>query len=338
MADLHRAGAAALDTAASPKPRAPKRQLNRDRQQSRHKRPREEDVDASSAGSDAEQSSQQGQQGVTAGGRTAAPGGDPLEAWFRAHYALLTASGLMGAGLSPASAETGRLRANGAQRRRGRQQRGAQQQRAGGSARRSRDQRQQERHVASLSTEVRVCRCLPQPPLALAAELSSRPQLYTVQLPLAGTTRCLSVWMLRASFGRHWAATQHGCRKCHSSSPACAGYPHACFQQPGLDLPFHAGRQQRGRGAGCGWQRRAGRLKRRARAGAPADVGLGAPGARRHLRRRFRCVHALAVWQGALLASRRAGRSCIRMRSSSAMLDRERRCRGVHPDEALVFG
>lgn len=244
----------------------------------------------------------------------------------------------MGAGLSPASAETGRLRANGAQRRRGRQQRGAQQQRAGGSARRSRDQRQQERHVASLSTEVRVCRCLPQPPLALAAELSSRPQLYTVQLPLAGTRRCLSVWMLRASFGRHWAATQHGCRKCHSSSPACAGYPHACFQQPGLDLPFHAGRQQRGRGAGCGWQRRAGRLKRRARAGAPADVGLGAPGARRHLRRRFRCVHALAVWQGALLASRRAGRSCIRMRSSSAMLDRERRCRGVHPDEALVFG
>lgn len=173
-ADLRKAGAA-LDTAASPKPR-PLKRPPRDRQERGRKRTRDEGSDASSAGSDAEQrgsggsgaprdvhqqdsgaldSSEQGQQRGAAGGGATAAGGDPLEAWFQAHYAVLKANGLMGAGFSPASAETGRPSANGTQRRRGRQQPRAQQQRGGGGgAQRSRDQRQQQRHAASHSTEV----------------------------------------------------------------------------------------------------------------------------------------------------------------------------------------
>ena len=74
-------------------------------------------------------------------------GSDPLASWFKQHYSLLKAGGLLGTGLLPASAETGRPWAHGARRARGQQHRRGDKPTAE-KEQRSREQRRAERQVA----------------------------------------------------------------------------------------------------------------------------------------------------------------------------------------------
>lgn len=169
--EQRKAAAAALDTAASPKPKAVKKQHS-----GRRRQPPRDAVDAegsSGGGSEAGQASgnsdakRQGsgagvgsserRQQVGRGGGAPVAGGDPLEAWFKQHYALLKAADLLGAGFLPASAETGWPWGNGRRRRGGQQPRRAKPE-AAAAAQRSREQRREERQVArqqAQSSEVR---------------------------------------------------------------------------------------------------------------------------------------------------------------------------------------
>ncbi|EFN56571.1 hypothetical protein CHLNCDRAFT_51546 [Chlorella variabilis] len=159
--EQRKAAAAALDTAASPKPKAVKKQHS-----GRRRQPPRDAVDAegsSGGGSEAGQASgnsdakRQGsgagvgsserRQQVGRGGGAPVAGGDPLEAWFKQHYALLKAADLLGAGFLPASAETGWPWGNGRRRRGGQQPRRAKPE-AAAAAQRSREQRREERQVA----------------------------------------------------------------------------------------------------------------------------------------------------------------------------------------------
>ena len=116
--DLRKAHAAA-DTAASPKPRMA-RKSGLGAGDAKRRRGGEA---SSSSSSDEEQegSGDSGDERVSSGVPAAAAAGgkegqqrgpangeDPLESWFRHHYSLLKASGLMGVAYAPASAETGR--------------------------------------------------------------------------------------------------------------------------------------------------------------------------------------------------------------------------------------
>lgn len=156
----HARAAAALDTAASPKPRPLKKPVAARKAAPREARSSSASEAGEASGSDAEP---RGSGAVGSTGRGQARGGgaaavpsDPLEAWFSLHYSLLKSSGLMGGGLSPASAESGRPWANGSAKRR----RGApappQRKGRGAGAGRGREQRRQaEQQQQAHSSQVR---------------------------------------------------------------------------------------------------------------------------------------------------------------------------------------
>lgn len=133
-ADHHKAGAAALDTAASPKPRALKKRRGNTGGAAGRQAHCDLDAGSSSESSDGEGQASGGSDGEgehqgsgavgssergnpRAGAAAAGAAADPLEAWFKQHYSMLKSAGLLGAGFAPASAETGRPWANGARRR-----------------------------------------------------------------------------------------------------------------------------------------------------------------------------------------------------------------------------
>ena len=133
--ELRKHRAAAADTAASPKPRGGRRPAPAKRQRGAGEASSSGSSEAEGEGSGDERASARA--AAAAGSaerqqRGAANAGDPLECWFKQHYSLLKAAGLMGMGYAPASAETGRPAA--ARRRR---PGGASPGKAGGAARRA---------------------------------------------------------------------------------------------------------------------------------------------------------------------------------------------------------
>lgn len=120
--DLRRAHAAAADTAASPKPRMGRKSGLGASAGAKRRRGGEGSSSSDSSDGEREVSGESGDEresrgaaagAAAAGGKEgqqqgAANGEDPLESWFRHHYSLLKAGGLMGVGYAPASAETGR--------------------------------------------------------------------------------------------------------------------------------------------------------------------------------------------------------------------------------------
>lgn len=162
--------AAAADTAASPKPRPLKKLASGGRQQQRKRARDAAGSAASSGGSSGDEASSDGERGRAASGGAGSSGrqgggggaaeADPLAAWFKHHYSLLQANGLLQSGLTPASAETGALAANGTRRTsRGGGGGGRQRSKAAGvSERGKRAQRQAAREV---SQEVRITALTP---------------------------------------------------------------------------------------------------------------------------------------------------------------------------------